>query len=112
MVVNPLIDFSVSGSPASQTVVQGGSTNYGITVAPTGGFSGQVTLSVAGLPAGATGSFTPNPTTASSTLAVTTAANTPTGNYTLTITGVSGTLTHTATVTLVVNPLIDFSVSG
>ncbi len=112
LVVNPPPDFSLSGTPASQTVVQGGSTSYGVTITPVGGFSGQVTLSASGLPTGATGSFTTNPATASSTLNVTTTASVPTGSYTVTITGVSGSLTHTATVTLVINPLIDFTVSG
>jgi hypothetical protein len=112
LVVNLPPDFSLSGSPSSQTVIQGGSTSYGITITPSGGFGGQVTLSVAGLPTGATGSFNTNPATTSSSLAVTTAVTTPAGTYTLTITGVSGTLTHTTTVSLVVNVAPDFSLSG
>ena len=76
--------------------------SYGVTISPTGGFSGQVTLSVSGLPSGANGSFTPNPATASSSLSVTTSTSTPTGTYTLTITGVSGALTHTTTLSLTV----------
>jgi peptidoglycan/xylan/chitin deacetylase (PgdA/CDA1 family)/uncharacterized membrane protein len=95
-------DFSLSRSPASQTVTQGNATSYGVTINPTNGFAGQVTLSVTGLPTGAGGSFAPNPATTSSTLSVTTIATTPTGTYTLTITGVSGSPTHTTTVTLVV----------
>jgi N,N-dimethylformamidase beta subunit-like protein len=102
-------DFTLGASPASQAVVQGGSTSYSVSISPTGGFSGQVTLSVSGLPVGASGSFAPNPATTSSTLSVTTSTNTPTGGYTLTITGVSGTLTHTFTVSFVVNTLVDFT---
>ena len=84
-------DFTLSPSPASQTVIQGNPTSYGVTVNPTNGFAGQVTLSVTGLPTGAGGSFSPNPATSTSTLSVTTdAATTPAGTYTLTITGVSG----------------------
>src|SRR5439155_11893459 len=64
--------FTLSASPSSQTVAPGRSTNYSVTISPTGGFSGQVTLSVSGLPGGATGKFTPNPATASSTFSVTT----------------------------------------
>src|SRR5207245_5852427 len=93
---------SSSDLPASQTVPQGGSTSYGVTISPTGGFTGQVTLSVSGLPSGANGGFTPNPAMASSTLSVTTSPSTPTGTYTVTITGVNGSLTHTTTVTLTV----------
>src|SRR5437867_2250515 len=112
LVVNPSPDFTLSASPASQTVTPGGATSYNVTISPTGGFSGQVTLSVSGLPGGGNGSFTPNPAGASSTLSVTTSASTPTGTYTLTITGVSGVLTHTTSVTLVVSVLPDFTLSA
>jgi N,N-dimethylformamidase beta subunit-like protein len=95
-------DFTIAASPSSQTVTSGGSTNYGVTIGPTGGFTGPVSLSVSGLPGGATGSFTPNPSTASSTLSVTTSTSTPAGTSTLTITGISGSLTHTTTVALTV----------
>src|SRR5204863_122045 len=109
LVVNPPPDFTLSASPSSQTVGRGGATSYGVTISPTGGFSGQLTLSVSGLPSGATGSFTPNPATASSTLSVTTSTTTPTGTYTVTITGVSGSLTHSTTVVLIVNQAPDFT---
>src|SRR5439155_24061505 len=107
--VTPPPDFTLSASPSSQTVTPGGSTSYGVTISPTGGFNGQVTLSVSGLPSGATGFFTPNPATASSTLSVTTTTSTLPGIYTLTITGVNGSLTHTTTVTLMVTPHPDFT---
>ncbi len=101
-VVNAPVDFTLAASPSSQTVTSGGATSYGVTINPVSGFSGQVTLSLSGLPSGANGSFAPNPATGSATLSVTTSTITPTGGYTLTITGVSGSLTHTTTVTLVV----------
>jgi hypothetical protein len=110
--VTPLLGFSITASPSSQTVTQGNSTSYSVTIGRTGGFTGQVTLSVSGLPSGANGSFSPNPATASSTLSITTSTSTPAGTYTLTITGVSGTLTNTTTVALVVNPLPDFALSA
>jgi len=100
--LGPAPDFTLSASPSSATATQGSSTSYSVTISPTGGFPGQVTLSVSGLPSGATGSFAPTPATAASTLSVQTSPSTPTGAYTLTITGVSGTLTHTTTVTPVV----------
>jgi hypothetical protein len=95
-------DFSLSASPASQSVVEGAGTSYTVTITPSGGFTGSVTLSASGLPAGAAASFAPNPATSTSTMTVTTATTTPAGTYPLTITGVSGTLSHTASVTLVV----------
>src|SRR5207247_1957526 len=88
--VSPPPDFTLGASPSTQTVTAGASTSYNVTIGPTGGFSGQVNLSVSGLPSGASGSFTPNPATASSSLSVTTSTSTPTGAYTLTITGING----------------------
>jgi N-acetylneuraminic acid mutarotase len=50
--------FTISGSPTGQTVYAGYSTDFVITVAPVGGtFNNAVTLSVSGLPSGATGTF-------------------------------------------------------
>src|SRR5438876_3630190 len=111
-VANPQSDFTIVASPTGQTVPQGGSTSYSVTIGPTGGFTGQVTLSVSGLPSGANASFTPNPATATSTLSVTTSSSTPTGAYTLTLTGVSGSLRHTSTVSLIVSPPPDFTLSA
>jgi hypothetical protein len=108
-------DYSLSATPASQTVTQGASTSYTVTVTPSGGFTGSVTLSASGLPSGAAATFSPNPVAApgSSTMSVTTSASTPTGSYPLTITGTSGTLSHTTSVTLVVQAPAtpDFSLS-
>lgn len=108
-------DFSLSASPGSQTVTAGTSAIYTVTVSPTNGFNGTVDFSVAGLPAGASASFSPPSVTGSgsSTLTVTTSGVTP-GTYTLTITGTSGTLIHSTTVTLVVRSLTppDFSIAA
>jgi len=116
LVVNaaPAPSFSLSATPASQTVVQGASTTYTVNITPLGGFSGAVSLSATGLPAGASASFTPNPATSSSTMTVSTDATTPTGSFPVTIIGTSGTLTQTASVTLVVNaaPVPDFSLAA
>ncbi len=107
----PPPDFSLSVTPASQSVTQGGSATYTVSISRTGGFAGDVTLSASGLPAGATGTFTPNPAATSSTLAIATSAGTPAGSFTFTVTGTAGALTHSATATLVVNPPSDFSLS-
>ncbi|HEX4919342.1 MAG TPA: galactose oxidase-like domain-containing protein, partial [Candidatus Bathyarchaeia archaeon] len=106
-------DFSVSATPSSQTVTQGNGTSYTVNVAPSGGFAGTVGLSVSGLPQGATATFNPTSitTSGSSTLSVSTLSSTPPGSYPLTITATSGALTHTATVTLVVNGAGSFTLS-
>jgi hypothetical protein len=106
LVVNAPADFSLSATPSSQTVVAGTSTSYTANITRNGGFTGSVTFSASGLPTGATGTFSPNPTTGnSSTLTLTTSATTPAGSYQVTITGTSGTLTHSTVVTLLVNPV-------
>jgi hypothetical protein len=109
-------DFSISASPASQTVVQGNGTSYTATITPSGGFTGTVLFSASGLPSGASASFNPTSVagSGSSTMTVTTSATTPPGSYTLTIIGTSGTLSHSTTVTLVVNSTNppDFSISA
>jgi hypothetical protein len=107
-------DFSLSASPSSRSIVQGGGTTYTATVTAGTGFSGLVSLSVSGLPAGASASFTPASisTSGSSTMSVTTSSTTPPGSYPLTITATSGALNHTSGVTLVVSLVsADFSVS-
>jgi serine protease AprX len=109
-------DFSLSATPANQSVVAGNSTSYSVTITPSGGFSSAVTLSANGLPSGASGTFSPNnQVMTSSTLSVTTTTGAPPGSYPLTITGTSGTLTHTTSVTLTVTappPPPDFSLSA
>lgn len=107
-------DFSLSASPPSQTVTQGSGAGYTVTVTDSGGFTGSVTLSAGGLPTGVGATFSPDPTTSTSTMSVTTAGSTPAGTYNLTITGVSGTLSHGAGVTLVVQAaaIPDFSISA
>jgi hypothetical protein len=108
-------DFSLSASPASQSVVAGTNTSYSVTITPTNGFNAAVSLSVGGLPSGANGTFSPNnQVMTSSTLSVTTITGTTPGSYPLTITGTSGTLTHTTSVTFTVTapPLADFSLSA
>lgn len=98
-------NFTLSATPASQTVTAGSSTSYTASVAAVNGFTGTVSFSVSGLPSGASGSFSPTSVagSGSSTLSVSTSSTTPAGTFTLTITGTSGSLTHSATVTLVVN---------
>jgi hypothetical protein len=97
-------DFSVSATPASQTVMPGSSTSYSVTVAPQNGFTGTVGLSATGLPSGAGASFSPATVAGSgtSTLTIATNGTLPPGNYPFVITGTSGPVSHSVNVTLVV----------
>ena len=68
-------NFSISATPSSQNIVIGGNTSYTVTVGSLNGFSGTVALSVSGLPAHVSGSFSPASITGgsgSSTLNITT----------------------------------------
>jgi hypothetical protein len=96
-------DFSLSASPTSLSITQGSSGSSTITVNPLNGFTGSVSLSASGLPAGVTASFGTNPTTSTSVLTLTASSTATTGTATVTVTGTSGTLTHTTTITLTVN---------
>ena len=99
---SPGPDFALTATVGSQTVAQGGVTgNYQVSVIDVKGFSSSITFSVSGLPAGATASaIPPSPTGASFTISTGTAGP---GTYSLTITGTGGSLTRTASATLVIS---------
>jgi hypothetical protein len=85
------------------TVGQGESSSTSVYVSDVNGFNSAVTLSVSGLPSGVTATFSPNPTTVySNQLTFNVASSVPVGQYPLTITGTSGSLTQTTTMTLTV----------
>jgi subtilase family serine protease len=97
--------FTLSDSPSSLTITQGGAGGTStITVTDLGGFTGSVTLAASGLPSGVTAQFSPNPTTSTSTLTLTASATAATGTSTVTITGTSGSLQASTTLALTVNP--------
>jgi subtilisin family serine protease len=99
-----LADFGLVATPATQTTSTGASTSYDVNVTRTGGFTGPVSLTVSGLPAGTSASFNPQSVTApgASLMTVTSTPSAPSGNFPLTITGTSGSLSHTAAVTLII----------
>jgi uncharacterized protein DUF4082/concanavalin A-like lectin/glucanase superfamily protein/Big-like domain-containing protein/galactose oxidase-like protein/Kelch motif protein len=97
-------DFTISVDPSTQNVADGDSTTCNVTLTSINGFTSPVSLSVSGLPTGATGSFAPQSLTptATSILTTNTSTGTPQGRYTLTITGTSGSLVHSTEATLIV----------
>ena len=107
--VVPPPDFSITASPPTQSVHRGGAPAvYTVTLTSLYEYNSLVNLTVSGLPAGATATFSPSSVTptaggATSTLKVTTTRSTQKKTYTLTITG-TGTdkakTTHTTTVFL------------
>jgi ribosomal protein L40E len=106
LIVSQAAEFRIDVTPDSQTVNQGETASYSISVVGIGGFNSAVSLTVSGLPSGSNGvlsvpSGTPN---FFSTLTVTLPGNVPTGSFTLTITGTGGDLTKIANAVLNVNP--------
>ena len=101
--VAPASTFTISLSTTTITLLPNNGVADALTVNPLNGFTGAVTLSLSGLPAGVSGSFYPsNPTTTGTNLVVYVPAGTAPASYPLTITGVSGSLTVSTPATLVV----------
>jgi subtilisin family serine protease len=109
-------DFSVSASPSSRTVTQGGGTSFAVNTAIVGGYAGSLSLSVTGAPAGVNAVINPSTVAAgaAASLDITTTASATTGTFPLTISASDGVTTHTAQVMLVVNapPVPDFSIAA
>jgi hypothetical protein len=104
--------FTLTPSATSLAIVQGATATDTITIAPANGFTGMVTLAASGLPGGVTAAFSANPATAASTLTLTaTAAAILGGPVQVTVTGTSGTIVITTTVSLTVNPPPGFSLT-
>src|SRR6185312_5464727 len=78
-------NFTLAASPSSLSVTQGSSGNSTITVTKTGGFTGSVSLSASGLPAGVTATFGTNPTTSTSVVTFFVNDTATTGTFSVTI---------------------------
>ncbi len=95
-------DFSISASPSSLTVAQSGSGASTIGTAVVGSFNSSIALSAAGLPSGATASFSPTaiaaPGNGSATMNILAGSATAPGNYNVVVTGAGGGITHSTTV--------------
>ncbi len=107
-------DFSLAVTPPSQSVQPGNPAAYTATLAALGGFAGNVTLSVSGLPGSAAGSFSPSslPGAGTASLAVTTSSGTPPGHYSITVSATSGALQHSASAMLLVGAPATLAVSS
>jgi uncharacterized membrane protein len=98
-------DFTITPSPSNLSTKQGQSTTPHINIGALYGFTESVALSVTStLPAGLTATFNPVSITKSGSSNLTLTPNgTPAGTYTLTVTGTSGSLRHSANLTLTVS---------
>ncbi len=88
-------DFSVTLDNSSISVKRTESGTLAVSLNKTGSFANSVALSLEGAPTGVTSSFNPVSTSSTSTLTVNVAANAALGETTLTIKGISGSLTKT-----------------
>jgi hypothetical protein len=93
-------------TPSNVFVNQLSTASSAITIAPVNGFTGQVSLSVSGLPKGVLAFFDPERTTTASTLVFLALVQTQTGPFSVTVTGKSGHITQTATITLEVSAAV------
>jgi subtilase family serine protease len=98
--------FAISVSPTAGSLARGQSAYAVVTTTVSGGFSAAVALSATGVPTGVTGVFSPTsigaPGSGSSHFTLSVARNAPTGTFPITITGTSGGVSHSTTLTFTV----------
>ena len=98
-------DFSISATPTAASVPRGSNAEYTVTIARVNGFDGAVSFQAAGLPAGSTAAFSPDPVARdsdSTTMTIGTFRTTKTRTYNITITGTSDALVRSTVVKLTV----------
>ena len=94
--------IAVALSPSSRSLDQGQSATFAVSATSTGGFTGPVTFTVTGLPAGATAAWSPSSvvlgsgSTAQVTLTIATATTTTVGKFDFTVKGSGGTVQSNA----------------
>ena len=111
----PPKDFSIKLSPATVTAeVHSSSSAFAVSIAGESGFANPVTVTLSGLPAGAT-TFPVAPFTVtaggSQTVTLSISATVSPGSYTVSASGTSTALTHSAQLQLTVNAGQDFSLA-
>jgi subtilase family serine protease len=102
--------FSLKASAATASVTQGGIATDTISITAANGFSGSVTLTASGLPAGVTAAF--GPSAGGALLTLTASAAAPAATATVTVTGTSGSLNSTTQIALTVAPAASFSLTA
>lgn len=116
IVTLPAPSFTLTAPAGSTTITVGSSAKLPVSLTPLQGFSSTVSLSVAGLPTGVTGSFSPatlsGAVSGTSTLTLAVGQNAAAGTHAMTVSATGGGVTRTATVTISVPaPTFTFSSS-
>jgi hypothetical protein len=99
-------DFSITASPSSLSVAPGNSVSSTLTLTPENGFNDTITMSCSGAPKNSTCSISPamvgmNGVSAqSATFTLSTMSTTKAGKYRVTAKGISGTDSHSVTITV------------
>ncbi len=99
-VVAPSFTLSLSG--ASLSLPRGSTATGVVAVIPQNGFKSSVSLVASGMPSGVTAVFSPSSTTGNSSLTFMASGTATTGTFNVTVTGVSGALSTTTSISLVV----------
>lgn len=104
IIAPPLNDFALAVTPTNTSICAPTDAVFDITIGANGTFSGDVSLSATGLPAGASSSFSVDPVSApgSSQLTIGNTGGITPGSYSIDISGNGSTGTKTETVTFVV----------
>ena len=101
----PANDFSITAAPGTATVIAGDSVGFTVSTGVTSGVSAPITLSVTGLPDGASASFTPSTINAATppTLTVSSSISAAGGTTPLTVIGTGTSTTQRTSVSLTIN---------
>ena len=104
-IVASTFDYTLTAANSNASVCQPTNAQYTINIGQVGGYTDPVTLSVSGVPAGATSGFSVNPVTpvGSSVLTISNTNLAAPGTYTLTVTGTSTSGTKTITLSLTIS---------
>ncbi len=107
-----LEDFTILPSVSSQSIYQGSSASFTATISALAGSTAPVTLSIGGLPSGASATFNPSSIagSGSSTVTINTIGSTPIGTSTVTVTGAGSAVTRSANVSLTVTATCSYSI--
>lgn len=95
-------NFTLTSSLSSATLSAGQTATPTITLTPSGGFNGSVSLAQSGCPTGVIAWFNSNSITGSTTFNIEANSTAKAGTATITVTGTSGSITHTATIAVTI----------